>query len=257
VSSVSVPTSPFKGLAAFEDSELDALLFFGRERESEVIASNLMASRLTVLFGPTGVGKSSVLRAGVVHRLRRETGVEIVVHSSWTGDPVSAIEETAGVSGSSLADALGLAAARAGGDLYLVLDQFEEYFLYHERDRRFVEELAEVVRRPGLRVNVLIGIREDALAHSTPSRRSSPISSPTGCGWIRSTARRAEPRSYGRSAATTSLSAPNARSRSSRSSSPQFSTRSQRAASSWVSQDGASSSAAQTEIASRRPTSSS
>jgi WD40 repeat protein len=164
VSSVSAPTSPFKGLAAFEDSELDALLFFGRERESEVIASNLMASRLTVLFGPTGVGKSSVLRAGVVHRLRRETGVEIVVHSSWTGDPVSAIEETAGVGGSSLADALGDAAARAGGDLYLVLDQFEEYFLYHERDRRFVEELAEVVRRPGLRVNVLIGIREDTLA---------------------------------------------------------------------------------------------
>jgi hypothetical protein len=27
------PVSPFKGLAAFEDSELDALFFFGRERE--------------------------------------------------------------------------------------------------------------------------------------------------------------------------------------------------------------------------------
>ena len=164
MNTVSAPASPYKGLAAFEDSELDALLFFGRERESEVIAANLMASRLTVLFGPTGVGKSSVLRAGVVHRLRRETEVEIVVHSSWTGDPLSGLKEVVGIDGAPLADALGHAAERAGGDLYLVLDQFEEYFLYHEGDVRFVEELAEVVRRPGLRVNVLIGIREDTLA---------------------------------------------------------------------------------------------
>ena len=33
-------------------------------------ASNLVASRLTVLYGPSGVGKSSLLRAGVVLRLR-------------------------------------------------------------------------------------------------------------------------------------------------------------------------------------------
>ena len=45
-----------------------------------------------------------------------------------------------------------------------MLDQFEEFFLYHEQNRSFVEELADVIRRPDLRVNVLIGIREDALA---------------------------------------------------------------------------------------------
>ena len=44
--------------------------FFGRERESELVAANLMASRLTVLYGPSGVGKSSLLRAGVARRLR-------------------------------------------------------------------------------------------------------------------------------------------------------------------------------------------
>ncbi len=164
MSTVAAPTSPYKGLAAFENSDLDALFFFGRERESDVIAANLMASRLTVLFGASGVGKSSVLRAGVAYRLRQEPDLEVVVHSSWTGDPMSGILETAAVQGESLADALEIAATRAGGDLYLILDQFEEYFLYHERDRSFVEELAGIVRHPGLRVNVLIGIREDALA---------------------------------------------------------------------------------------------
>jgi len=55
VSSVAAPPSPYKGLAPFDDSELDALLFFGREREIEVIVANLMASRLTVLYGAVAV----------------------------------------------------------------------------------------------------------------------------------------------------------------------------------------------------------
>jgi putative ribosome biogenesis GTPase RsgA len=64
------PVSPFKGLAAFADSDLDALFFFGREREREVLVANMMASRLTVLYGESGVGKSSLLAAGVVRALR-------------------------------------------------------------------------------------------------------------------------------------------------------------------------------------------
>ena len=149
MSEVPAPSSPYKGLAAFEDSGVDALFFFGRDRDSQVIAANLMASRVTVLFGPTGVGKTSVLRAGVAYKLRQEAGVDVRIHSSWIGDPVEAL---AGL------------APRTGGDIYLMLDQFEEFFLYHEGDRTFVEELAAVLRRPDLRVNVLIGIREDALA---------------------------------------------------------------------------------------------
>ena len=45
-----IGTSPYKGLAPFEDSDLDALLFFGRDGEREVITANLQASRLTVLY---------------------------------------------------------------------------------------------------------------------------------------------------------------------------------------------------------------
>jgi WD40 repeat protein len=161
---VTAPPSPYKGLAPFTDSDLDALLFFGRERESEVIAANLMAARVTVLYGPSGVGKTSVIRAGVAYRLRREEEVEVVVFSSWPGDPVAALIEAVGGSDGSLVDAVADAANRAGGDLYLILDQFEEYFLYHQDDRAFVDALAEVTRRPGVRVNILIGIREETLA---------------------------------------------------------------------------------------------
>ena len=90
-SAVAAPSTPFKGLAPFEDSALDALLFFGREREIEVIAANLMANRLTVLYGPSGVGKTSLLRAGLAQRLRREPEAVVIVASSWGDDPVAAL----------------------------------------------------------------------------------------------------------------------------------------------------------------------
>jgi WD40 repeat protein len=177
VSSVAAPPSPYKGLAPFDDSELDALLFFGREREIEVIVANLMASRLTVLYGASGVGKTSLLQAGVAHRLRREQHAIVVVFSAWTGDAVAnlldAVEAAAGDDAGALrrsgplADVLAAWTRRLDAELYLVLDQFEEYFLYHENERgpgTLAEELPEALRRAGLRVNFLIGIREDSLA---------------------------------------------------------------------------------------------
>ncbi len=56
--------------------------------------------------------------------------------------------------------------AAIGSDVYVVLDQFEEYFLYHEGETAGpFEELAEIAPAAGdMRANFLIGIREDALA---------------------------------------------------------------------------------------------
>src|SRR5438552_2812629 len=136
-----------------------------------------MASRLTVLYGASGVGKTSLLQAGVAHRLRREQHAVVVVFSAWTGDAVAnlldAVEAAAGEDagafrrGGPLADVLASWTRRLDAELYIVLDQFEEYFLYHENERgpgTLAEELPEALRRAGLRVNFLIGIREDSLA---------------------------------------------------------------------------------------------
>ena len=53
--------------------------------------------------------------------------------------------------------------SRFHGDVYLVFDQFEELFVYPKAEG-FAAALAEVVRTPHLRVNVLLALREDALA---------------------------------------------------------------------------------------------
>jgi hypothetical protein len=171
---VTLPASPFKGLAYFGDSEHDRLFFFGREREAELVAANLMASRLTVLYGPSGVGKSSLLRAGVAQRLRAlvpasgadEEGAEVVIVDSWRDDPVAAIAVAAGAPEDvPLADGLAERALAVGGALYLVLDQMEEYVLYHGRDGGpLATELEEILTRGDTPVHVLLGIRDDALA---------------------------------------------------------------------------------------------
>ncbi|HYZ88082.1 MAG TPA: hypothetical protein VE620_02185, partial [Myxococcales bacterium] len=54
---------PYVGLDYF--AERDADLFFGRDAERQMIIGNLRASRLTLLYAQSGVGKSSLLRAGV------------------------------------------------------------------------------------------------------------------------------------------------------------------------------------------------
>jgi len=135
--------SPYRGLAAFDDSELDALYVFGRERDSEIVVANLIASRLTVLYGPSGVGKSSLLLASVARALRKLPEQPLVlVFSSWSEPPESAlaraIAEAAGIEPGSLVDVA--TRTQAERDVYLVLDQAEEYFTYHDTDDGFDEE---------------------------------------------------------------------------------------------------------------------
>ena len=126
--------SPYRGLAAFDDSELDALYFFGRERDTEIVVANLIASRFTVLYGPSGVGKSSLLLAAVARTLRElpEEPV-VVVFSAWSDHPphglAAALAEVAGIEGGELLDVA--EHAQAGRDVYVILDQAEEYFTYH------------------------------------------------------------------------------------------------------------------------------
>jgi WD40 repeat protein len=182
--------APYRGLAPFGDSDVDALLFFGRERETEIAVANLIGSRLTVLYGPSGVGKSSMLRAGVARRIRelgarravgRGPDVAVVVFSSWSDDPrrdvAAAVRaEIAPLvsplaplppADASLADVVEHWSALLDGDVCLVLDQFEEYFVYHEDDDgpgTLVGELPEVVSRQGLRANVMLSVRDDSLS---------------------------------------------------------------------------------------------
>jgi hypothetical protein len=102
-----------------------------------------------------------------------------VVFSSWRDDPtaglIDAIQKAiipfvpealpSEFSRERLEEAIEAASRAADSTLLVMLDQFEEYFLYQSvegRDRRFADELAACINRPDLRTNFLISIREDA-----------------------------------------------------------------------------------------------
>ena len=173
-------------------SERDADFFFGRDDETRIVSGNLRASDLTLLYGASGVGKSSLLRAGVVHDLTvraRETELVLSTRApyavcsfqSWRDEPLPALMETIRVAvesaagqrdvppwqpGTSVAAALQSWTERVRTVL-VILDQFEDYFLYHPDERgpgTFAGELPGIVNDPNLRIHVLLSIREDALA---------------------------------------------------------------------------------------------
>src|SRR5262249_3789990 len=93
--------SPYQGLIPY--SEADAEWFFGRDRWREIVIDNLRAYRVSVLYGVSGVGKSSLLAAGVVPALKAEARrnlqdlgrpeVLAVRFAAWVHeDPVEALE---------------------------------------------------------------------------------------------------------------------------------------------------------------------
>jgi WD40 repeat protein len=177
---------PYVGLDFF--GEADADVFFGRDDERKMIIGNLRASRLTLLYAESGVGKSSLLRAGVAARLRRQAERHAgdegtrrsvpVVFSRWRDDPVAGLadELEAAVAPylepgraldlprDRLDDAVAAAAKPLDAALLVMLDQFEEFFLYHGNDdagARFADGLARCIARTDVRANFLISIRED------------------------------------------------------------------------------------------------
>jgi len=194
----SAPASPYKGLANY--TEDDAAFFFGRDREREVIIANLKARRLTLVYGESGVGKSSLLRAGVASRLLEAAEEDVeelgapefipIVFSAWRDDALTGladeiratVEEFTGepirLPGSRrLDEAIGAAAEAAGAYLLIILDQFEEYFLYHPSEEgagTFAGEFPRAVNVPGLQAGFLASIREDALAKLDRFKRDIP-----------------------------------------------------------------------------------
>ena len=66
---VAADSSPYTGLSAFQES--DAARFFGRSREIAAMVARIRERPLVGLIGPSGVGKSSLVRAGLVPALKQ------------------------------------------------------------------------------------------------------------------------------------------------------------------------------------------
>ena len=179
-----LPRNPYKGLRPF--NEADASDFFGRDRLVERLVEHLHGdetpNRMLTVIGPSGSGKSSVVRAGLLPRLRAGavpgSGDWFVTAMMPGAHAFEALEVAlARIGGGTVgASAEVMASGRGGiageirrivpheGELLLVIDQFEELFTLctdrHERDG-FIAGLMEAVTEARSCVRVVFTLRAD------------------------------------------------------------------------------------------------
>ena len=157
---------PYPGLQAF--SESDGAFFYGRKRETFQLLRLVKRRVLTVCFGSSGLGKTSLLNAGLFPRLREALLFPIPLRLDFalrSGD--LARQVLSKVAAEATAHDVEAPAASERETLWeyfhrarfwdrhnrlrepvIVFDQFEEIFTLGERDERvgaFVEELADLV----------------------------------------------------------------------------------------------------------------
>jgi len=165
--------SPIKGLLPFESSDANLFRLLQREDFLRDCLQNITADnfRFGVLYAESGVGKTSLLRAGVLPRLRARQHRCVYVSLSEL-NPVESIRQALvqelrlpnGGSGRADLNSLLGAGSRLGAEpLVLILDQFEQIFVHHKsRSNPFFQELADWYQKGSvLPVKIVLSVRSD------------------------------------------------------------------------------------------------
>src|SRR5262245_9722754 len=84
------PEAPWLGLRPFD--EVSSAYFFGRVSELNDLGERVVNRRVTLLYGRSGLGKTSLLRAGLVNWLRKRSGFVPVIIRLDYGDPMTSPE---------------------------------------------------------------------------------------------------------------------------------------------------------------------
>ena len=182
--------NPYVGPRAYEEGERQ--VFFGRDQETRQLAALVIAQRAVVLYAPSGAGKTSLLRAGIVPLLKEQKRIAVLPIARVSGNLLPGAATVAniyaynllvtvlGADGDSitpgsltLADGLRPLLEPAPDETrvrprLLILDQFEELFTTHperypERSDFFRQLQECLLRYPQL--SVLFSMREDYIAH--------------------------------------------------------------------------------------------
>jgi len=184
---------PWLGLDSF--TEETRAYFYGRDEEVAELARRVQRKLLTILFGQSGLGKTSILRAGIVPRLRSQGYCPVYVRIDYAQDSPAPSEQikqaifratlTSGrwtqpgvaVAGESLweflhhrDDVLRDADGRTVIPL-LIFDQFEEIFTLAQSDdfgrkraAEFLDDLADLVEnRPPTALEVRLEYDDSAV----------------------------------------------------------------------------------------------
>lgn len=169
---------PYKGLQPYQEENKN--MFFGRESEREILINKIVSEKLTLLFAATGVGKSSLLQAAVMPELKRpdRENLDVVNYRDWVSDPIVALKKANidALIKRGKADAdfkiddenlplelfFRVCSTLSSDPLVVILDQFEEFFLYRRYSdgfEAFIKELADALNDIRTPVAFVISMR--------------------------------------------------------------------------------------------------
>ena len=195
----------YKGTKPFEDNKFDHLIFFGRDQEKNTLINYILTENLVVLYAASGIGKTSLLNAGLMPLLRTKGFYPIVIrfkkitskeyspetqNENNTETPIdvvhSTIEKLPRINGDILEgtkeqglwnyfESSKFWIGDRSATPVIIFDQFEEFFqrsFSKEDKKQFIKEVADIVqgRYPSEinslpKVKFLISLREEYLFH--------------------------------------------------------------------------------------------
>lgn len=166
--------NPWLGLSSF--TEETRAYFFGRDEEVAEVARRVQRKLLTVLFGQSGLGKTSILRAGLVPKLRTQGYCPVYVRIDYDAkapEPADQIKQAVAQAARGAGEWTQVGVAAGGESLWeflhhrddvlrdatgktliplIIFDQFEEIFTLAQSDEagraraaRFVADLSDLV----------------------------------------------------------------------------------------------------------------
>ncbi len=179
------PRGPYPGLSSF--TEEDAEIFFGREVEVEALWERIHRRRLLAVIGPSGAGKTSFVRAGLIPG-RPEgwgaivstpgrapmTGLAQALAPEIAGD-AEAVKKLLRFDDPVVALAMLHRWRQGFGEALLVVDQAEELFTLNppETQARFAELLGRLSKDVDL--HVLLSLRDDFLIRCSEHEALAPV----------------------------------------------------------------------------------
>jgi hypothetical protein len=170
--------SPFKFLDSYSISDRE--IFFGRDQEITDLYRKVFESKILLVYGVSGTGKSSLINCGLASRFEESDWLPVNVRRG--NHIVESLEDAINKQAISplkksltITEKLQSVYLDHFKPVYLVFDQFEELFIFGSAEERneFIELLNEIVRSKTL-CRIILVIREEFLAGITEFEEKLP-----------------------------------------------------------------------------------
>ena len=172
------PTSPFKFLDAY--AAQDSAVFFGRDDEIEALYRLLGESRLVLVYGQSGTGKTSLVQSGLAKKFSPTNWLPLTVRRGDSIGPaldqaLAAAAITPIVPGTATVAAIRSVFLDHLRPVFLIFDQFEElYVLGSKAEQEAFYATIKAVLEADVSCRVIVLLREEYLAALDPFERAVP-----------------------------------------------------------------------------------